>query len=77
MPSEDGGNNNAHLIWLPNSIVMGTPNGEQPPVSRLRGAQDVLALGLFVDLYQSQNLLDDGGISPHVLSESYEQEKNR
>lgn len=63
------------LIWLPNSIAMGTPNGEPSPVYRLRSASDVWALRLFVELYQSQNLRDDGGISPRVIKASYERKQ--
>lgn len=54
-------------IWLPNTIVTGTAKGEDSPIKRLRRSGDVWALRLFVDLYHSQNLRDDGGISPRVL----------
>jgi hypothetical protein len=63
------------LIWLPNSIVTGTPNGEISPVHRLRSYGDAWALRLFVDLYHAQNLRDDGGISPQVIREGFDRKK--
>lgn len=63
------------LIWLPNSLVIGTPHGEAPPVKRLRSYGDLWALRLLIDLYQAQNLSADGGISRSVLR--YEYEKKR
>jgi hypothetical protein len=63
------------LIWLPNSIVKGTSKGETSPLHRLRSAGDVRALQLFFNLYHSQNLRDDGGISPTTLWKSYERRK--
>ena len=63
-------------IWLPNTIVVGTPAGtDQPPVHRIRSAGDVWALRLFVDLYHAQNLRDDGGISPNVLKQNFDRER--
>jgi hypothetical protein len=61
-----------HWIWLPNSIVTGTKNGEESPVRRLRAAGDVWALRLFVDLYYAHNLRDDGGIAPQVLRRAFD-----
>lgn len=61
-----------HRIWLPNSIVTGTKNGEESPVRRLRGIGDIWALRLFVDLYTAQNLRDDGGIEPRSLRFGFE-----
>jgi len=52
--------------------VTGTDRGEESPVRRIRSAGDVWALRLLVDLYHAQNLRDDGGISPHILRQSYE-----
>ena len=59
-------------IWLPNTLVTGTVEGEESPVRRLRSAGDIWTLRLLVDLYHAQNLRDDGGISPRVLREKYE-----
>lgn len=60
------------LIWLPNTIVTGTEQGESSPVRRLRDGGDIWTLRLFIDLYHAQNLRDDGGISPQVIREVYE-----
>jgi len=57
-------------IWLPKSIVI-SANGELPAVHRIRQAQDVLLLRLFVDLYHSQNLAADGGLSRRVYYTKY------
>jgi hypothetical protein len=62
----------AQYIWLPNTLVTGTKRGEEAPVRRLRGAGDIWALHLLVDLYHAQNLRDDGGISPRFLREKYD-----
>ena len=62
-------------IWLPNSIVTGTESKETPPVQRLRSAGDVWALRLFVDLYHSHNLRDDGGISPQVIWQKFDRKQ--
>jgi hypothetical protein len=62
------------LIWLPNTIIDGVGN-ETPPVMRLRQAQDVMLLRLFIDLYSAQHLADDGGIRPDVLWWKYERHK--
>jgi hypothetical protein len=60
------------IIWLPNSIVTGTPARETPPVHRLRSAGDVLTLRLFIEMYHAHNLLADGGISPRLVRERYD-----
>lgn len=49
------------FIWLPNAIVTGAKD-ETPPIERLRQAQDIALLWLFVELYRAQNLASDGGI---------------
>jgi hypothetical protein len=64
------------MVWLPNTVVMGTPGGKEvPPVHRLRSAGDPWTLRLFVDLYHAQNLRDDGGISKSVYFQEYERER--
>ena len=62
-------------IWLPNTIITGTAKGEEPPVKRVRKSGDIAALRLFVDLYHSQNLRADGGISPWLLRTDYERRR--
>ena len=62
-------------IWLPKSIVMGTPSGEESPVLRLRSAGCLWTLRLFVDLYSAQNLRDDGGINPRLIWWNFERRK--
>ena len=64
-----------HPVWLPKSIVMGTPSGEQSPVLRLRAAGCLWTLRLFVDLYSAQNLRDDGGISPRIIQQKFDRQK--
>lgn len=59
-------------LWLPNTLVTGTDQGEESPVRRLRSAGDIWTLRLLVDLYHAQNLRDDGGISPQIVRENYE-----
>lgn len=52
-------------IWLPKSIIMSVA-GEMPALHRIRQAQDVMLLRLFVELYYAQNLAADGGLSRNV-----------
>jgi hypothetical protein len=61
-----------NFIWLPNTLVTGTSKGEDSPVRRLRGAGDIWALRLLVDLYYAQNLRDDGGIDPRIMREGFD-----
>jgi hypothetical protein len=68
-------NASENLIWLPNSLVTGTSSGEESPVSRLKSAGCIRTLRLFVDLYASQNLRDDGGISPVIVRQPCEREQ--
>lgn len=60
------------FIWLPNTLLTGTPKGETPPVQRLKQSGDIWALRLLVDLYREHNLRDDGGISPALLRQEFE-----
>jgi hypothetical protein len=53
-------------IWLPNAIVEGAAD-EIPPLRLLRQMQDVRRLRLFVAMYDSHDLANDGGISRTVL----------
>jgi hypothetical protein len=55
-----------HWIWLPNAIVDGAAD-ETPPLRLLRQMQDVRRLRLFVSMYDSHDLANDGGISRSVL----------
>jgi hypothetical protein len=64
-----------HLIWLPNSIVLGSLKGEESPVKRLRRTGDIWALRLFVDFYHAQNLRDDGGIGRHIIRQKFERHR--
>jgi hypothetical protein len=58
-------------LWLPNSLVLGAGN-ERPPLRRAREIQDVLALRLLVDLYDGENLAEDGGVSRRFIYEKYD-----
>jgi hypothetical protein len=53
-------------IWLPNAVVDGAAN-EEPPLRLLRQMQDVRRLRLFVAMYDSHDLANNGGISRAVL----------
>ena len=76
LPSPQGnGAESDERIWLPNTIVTGTISGECPPLHRIRSAGDTSALRLFVDLYHTQNLRDDGGISPQVLHQEFSRKR--
>jgi hypothetical protein len=61
-------------IWLPNTIVTGVAS-ETAPVHLLRQAQNRPALRLFVDLYHSHGLAEDGGIHWRKIRESYTRHK--
>jgi hypothetical protein len=53
-------------IWLPNAMVDGVAD-EAPPLRLLRQMQDVRRLRLFVAMYDSHDLANDGGVSRRVL----------
>lgn len=48
--------------WLPNSIVDGAAD-EPGPLERIRQTQSLVALRIFVDLYHTHDLVQDGGVS--------------
>lgn len=58
-------------IWLPNVSVTGLGDEDRSPLFRIRQAKDVDLLRLYVDLYDSQNLGIDGGISPEIARGLY------
>ncbi|WP_417276131.1 hypothetical protein [Castellaniella sp.] len=58
-------------IWLPKSIIVPL-GGEIPALHRIRQAQDVMLLRLFVELYYAQNLAADGGLSREVYCRQFE-----
>jgi hypothetical protein len=57
-------------VWLPNAIVDGAAD-ETPPLALLRQMQDVRRLQLFVSLYDSHDLPNDGGVSRSFLYEKH------
>jgi hypothetical protein len=57
-------------IWLPKSIVIPLA-GEIPALTRIRQVQDVMTLRLFIELYYSQNLAANGGLSRSVYFVGY------
>jgi hypothetical protein len=61
-------------IFLPNALVVGAGE-EDSPLRRLRRRGDLWTLRLFIDLYQEQNLRDDGGISPWILRGKFDRRK--
>jgi hypothetical protein len=66
--------NKGEAIWLPNTLIDGAA-GEVAPVTKMRQTQDSMALRLLVELYTSQNLREDGGVSPRVVWRAYERER--
>lgn len=62
------------LIWLPETLITGA-GSEVPPVVWLRQTQDHMALRLLVDLYGSQNLREDGGISTRVILQKFDRKQ--
>ena len=61
-------------IWLPNTLVMGA-GSEVPPVEKLRQRRDVMVLRLFIDLYDVQNLGEEGGVPRRLLRQEYKRVK--
>src|SRR4029077_10990322 len=61
-------------IWLPNAIVTGAA-GETAPVPLLRQAQNPSALRLFVALYPSHGLAEDGGVHWRRIRQNYTRHK--
>jgi len=57
-------------VWLPNAIVEGAAD-EVPPLALLRQMQDVRRLHLFVSLYDSSDLPNDGGVSRFSLRQNH------
>lgn len=62
------------LIWLPRTLIEGAA-GETSPVDRMRQTQDPMALRLLIELYLSQNLREDGGISTKTTYRAYERRR--
>jgi hypothetical protein len=71
-PGEESKAQPSEPIWLPNTLVTGTSEGENAPIKRIRQTGDVWALRLLVDLYTGHNLRDDGGIRPARLRLKFE-----
>jgi len=61
-------------IWLPNALVTGAA-GELTPLERVRQTQDVMTLRLLVDLYDGQDLVEEGGVSRRYIWQKYERKK--
>lgn len=59
------------VAWLPNKITESI-EGEAPPLERVRQTQDAKILELYIDLYRTQNLLEDGGIPKRVIYKEYD-----
>lgn len=57
-------------VWLPNAIIEGAAD-ETPPVALLRQMQDVRRLQLFVSLYDTSDLPNDGGVSRLALRRTH------
>jgi hypothetical protein len=62
----EAGSPEPQWTWLPNAIVDGAAD-ESPPLRLLRQMQDVRRLQLFVAMYESHDLANDGGVSRTVL----------
>jgi hypothetical protein len=63
------------LIWLPNALVSGTPNGEDSPLKRVRRSGNIWTLRLLVELYHAHSLRDDYGIERSVTYQKFERRK--
>jgi hypothetical protein len=61
-------------IWLPNALVTGV-GSETPPVELIRQMQDPMILRLLIDLYDAQNLREDGGVNRFVAYAKWERER--
>jgi hypothetical protein len=61
-------------IWLPNTVVVGAAE-ETAPVCLLRQSQNPAALRLFVDLYYSHGLAEDGGVHWRRIRRNYTRHK--
>jgi len=64
----------ADRIWLPNDLVTGAL-GEIPPLELVRQTQDPMTLRLFIEMYHSQNLREDGGVSRRFMWKYYDRVK--
>jgi hypothetical protein len=53
-------------IWLPNELVSGAV-GETPPIAWIHHSGDVMQLRMFIDFYDTQNLVENGGVSCTLL----------
>ena len=62
------------MVWLPRTLVEGAAN-EVAPVAKMRQTQDPMTLRLLVELYLSQNLREDGGISTKTVYSTYERRR--
>jgi hypothetical protein len=56
---------------LPNELVTGAA-GEIPPLELVRQTQDAMTLRLIVDMYHTQNLREDGGISRSITWQKFD-----
>jgi hypothetical protein len=61
------------MIWLPNALVSGAAN-ETPPVERIRETRNAALFRLFGDLYDAQNLAEDGGIGRGIWYQPFERQ---
>lgn len=57
------------LIWLPRALVDGTAG--EAPLERIRMRQDVRLLRFFIDLYDAQHLIEEGGLPWRAMRCSY------
>ena len=62
------------LIWLPNAQVTGA-TGEIPPLELVRQTQDPMTLRVLIDMYNVQNLREDGGVSRRFTWTTYKRIK--
>jgi hypothetical protein len=63
------------LIWLPKTIVMGLPNSNCSPVEQIRETTNTPLLQIFIELYHTQNLAEDGGISRRTYWRTYKKQE--
>ena len=66
---------NEDAIWLPTSLVTGVTQKGPFPLENLRSTHDPLVIRLLLSFYESQNLIESGGVDPSLIWEVWEGEK--
>lgn len=70
----EGTKTDTNWIWLPNSLVTGVA-GEAPPIERVRALHEPRTLSQLIDLYDAQDLAENGGIPWRHIRKNYKRER--